>query len=106
MLKRKEGETFGFNLRVEKGRPGHVIRKVELRGLAERSGLRDGDRVLEVNEHFVDDLEHMEVRALDTCSQQIRYNFTFTLQQFHLNDERVIAFFSFPGCPHYPDEWA
>ncbi|XP_062845017.1 NHERF family PDZ scaffold protein 4b [Trichomycterus rosablanca] len=61
MLKREDRETFGFHLRVEKGRPGHVIRKVELGGVAERSGLRDGDRLLEVNEHFVDDLEHMEV---------------------------------------------
>ncbi|XP_053474518.1 NHERF family PDZ scaffold protein 4b isoform X3 [Ictalurus furcatus] len=61
VLKREEGENFGFHLRLEKGRPGHVIRQVELYGVAERSGLRDGDRLLEVNEQFVDDIEHMEV---------------------------------------------
>ncbi|KAM9441396.1 NHERF family PDZ scaffold protein 4b isoform 1-T2 [Clarias gariepinus] len=61
VLKRDEGESFGFALHLEKGRPGHVIRKVELMGVAERSGLKDGDRLLEVNEQFVDDVEHMEV---------------------------------------------
>lgn len=70
MLKRDEGESFGFALHLEKGLPGHVIRKVELMGVAERSGLKDGDRLLEVNEQFVDDVEHMEVkktRILSTC---------------------------------------
>lgn len=62
VLKKEEGEHFGFHLRLEQGRPGHVIRQVELFGVAEKSGLRDGDRLLEVNEQFVDDVEHMEVR--------------------------------------------
>lgn len=62
VLKREEGESFGFHLRLEKGHPGHVIRQVELMGVAEKSGLRDGDRLLEVNEMFVDDVDHMEVR--------------------------------------------
>ncbi|XP_076867912.1 NHERF family PDZ scaffold protein 4b isoform X2 [Brachyhypopomus gauderio] len=61
VLKKDHGEHFGFHLRVERGRPGHVIRHVELWGVAGRSGLRDGDRLLEVNELFVDDMEHMEV---------------------------------------------
>lgn len=62
MLKHKEGESYGFHLRVERGCRGHVIRQVEPWGVAERAGLRDGDRLLEVNEDFVDDHEHMEVR--------------------------------------------
>uniref|UniRef100_A0A4W4FY26 PDZ domain-containing protein n=1 Tax=Electrophorus electricus TaxID=8005 RepID=A0A4W4FY26_ELEEL len=57
VLKREDGEHFGFHLRVERGRPGHVIRQVELLGVAGRSGLRDGDHLLEVNELFVDDME-------------------------------------------------
>ena len=61
VLKREEGENFGFHLRVERGRPGHVVRHVESLGMAERAGLRDGDRLLEVNELFVDDLGHGEV---------------------------------------------
>ncbi|XP_061103962.1 NHERF family PDZ scaffold protein 4b [Conger conger] len=61
VLKRKAGESYGFHMRVESGCRGHVIRQVEPWGVAERAGLRDGDRLLEVNETFVDDLEHLEV---------------------------------------------
>ncbi|XP_059406706.1 NHERF family PDZ scaffold protein 4b isoform X2 [Carassius carassius] len=61
VLKKEEGETFGFRLRVEKGKQGHIIRQLDSLGVAERSGLKDGDRLLEVNEMFVDNVEHMEV---------------------------------------------
>lgn len=61
VLKREEGESFGFHLRVEKGLRGHVVRQVTQWGVAERNGVKDGDRLLEVNENFVDDAEHTEV---------------------------------------------
>ncbi|XP_069001727.1 NHERF family PDZ scaffold protein 4b isoform X1 [Embiotoca jacksoni] len=61
VLEREEGETYGFNLRVEWGRQGHIIRNIVLGGTAERSGLRDGDRLLEVNNCYVDDVPHAEV---------------------------------------------
>lgn len=47
---------------MEKGERGHLIRQVEPWSVAERSGLRSGDRLLEVNEEFVDDVEHQKVR--------------------------------------------
>lgn len=62
ILKREEWESYGFNLRVEQGRQGHIIRNVVSGGVAERSGLQDGDRLLEVNSCFVDDISHSEVR--------------------------------------------
>lgn len=65
VLKREEGETFGFKLREERGRQGHIIRQLDSLGVAVRSGLRDGDRLLEVNEMFVDNVEHTEVRGHD-----------------------------------------
>uniref|UniRef100_A0A8C2EBA9 PDZ domain-containing protein n=1 Tax=Cyprinus carpio TaxID=7962 RepID=A0A8C2EBA9_CYPCA len=63
VLKREDGENFGFHLCVEKGQQGHVIRQLDSLGVAERSGLKDGDRLLEVNEMFVDNVEHMVVRV-------------------------------------------
>ncbi|CAB1315811.1 unnamed protein product, partial [Coregonus sp. 'balchen'] len=64
ILKREEGESFSFHLRVERGCLGHVIRQVTPWGVAERGGLRDGDRLLEVNESFVDDITHLELCLL------------------------------------------
>lgn len=61
-LKREEGESYGFHLRVEKGCQGHIIRNVVSGGVAARSGLQDGDRLLEVNNCFVDGDPHSEVR--------------------------------------------
>uniref|UniRef100_A0A8C7W1K4 NHERF family PDZ scaffold protein 4b n=1 Tax=Oncorhynchus mykiss TaxID=8022 RepID=A0A8C7W1K4_ONCMY len=48
ILKREEGESFSFHLRVEKGCLGRVIRHVTPCGVVERGGLRDGDRLLQV----------------------------------------------------------
>ncbi|MBN3309512.1 NHRF3 protein, partial [Amia calva] len=60
-MKREKGESFGFYLRVELGCHGHVIREVDPWSVAERSGLRDGDRLLEINDHYVHDLEHYQI---------------------------------------------
>lgn len=61
VLKREEGESYGFHLRVERGRHGHIIRNVVLGGVAGCSGLQDGDRLLEVNNCYVDGVPHPEV---------------------------------------------
>ncbi|KAG7250040.1 hypothetical protein CRUP_032481, partial [Coryphaenoides rupestris] len=61
VLRRDEGDAYGFNLRVERDSQGHLVRKLLSRGAAERAGLLDGDRILEVNGHFVDDAPHLEV---------------------------------------------
>uniref|UniRef100_UPI0037E9AA1B NHERF family PDZ scaffold protein 4b n=1 Tax=Semicossyphus pulcher TaxID=241346 RepID=UPI0037E9AA1B len=63
VLRREEGESYSFHLRVESGREGHIIRNVVSGGVAERCGLRDGDRLLEVNNCYVDDVSHPEVAA-------------------------------------------
>ncbi|KAA8586436.1 hypothetical protein FQN60_000272 [Etheostoma spectabile] len=61
VLKREEGESFGYHLRVERGRQGHIIRNVVPGGVGGCSGLQDGDRLLEVNNCYVDDVPHHEV---------------------------------------------
>ncbi|XP_053126135.1 Na(+)/H(+) exchange regulatory cofactor NHE-RF4 [Hemicordylus capensis] len=60
-LKKEDGESFGFWLRQEAGNSGHVIRKVKPGGLAHRRGLREGDRILEVNGACVEGMEHWKV---------------------------------------------
>ncbi|KAI2656244.1 NLR family member X1 [Labeo rohita] len=61
VLKREQGQGFGFYLSKDAGCRGHVVRQVEPWSSAERGGLKNGDRVLEVNEDFVDDKEHSTV---------------------------------------------
>ncbi|NWW88409.1 NHRF4 protein, partial [Rhynochetos jubatus] len=61
LLSKSSTESFGFCLHKELGCRGHIIRQVELGGLAQRRGLQDGDRLLQVNGHFVDDMDHHRV---------------------------------------------
>ncbi|XP_061754209.1 NHERF family PDZ scaffold protein 4b isoform X7 [Nerophis ophidion] len=62
VLKKEEGESFGFHLRLEWTQRGHIIRNVLSGGVAARCGLQDGDRLLEVNNVYVDDIPHPEMK--------------------------------------------
>ncbi|KAJ8256128.1 hypothetical protein COCON_G00199920 [Conger conger] len=60
-LSTREGRSFGFYLREERGEEGHLIRNLEPGGPAELAGIKDGDRILRVNGVFVDRKEHSQV---------------------------------------------
>ena len=59
----KGDSGYGFHLHGEKGKSGQYIRKVELHSAAEASGLRAGDRVVEVNGENVERDTHHQVRS-------------------------------------------
>lgn len=59
--KRADFDGYGFNLHAEKGRPGQYIGKVDESSPAESSGLRQGDRILEVNGISIGSETHKQV---------------------------------------------
>lgn len=64
VLTKREGQTFGFFLRVERDQEGHLIRSLDMGGPAELAGLKDGDRIIRVNGVFVDNMEHAEIAEM------------------------------------------
>ncbi|XP_062962798.1 Na(+)/H(+) exchange regulatory cofactor NHE-RF3 isoform X2 [Cynocephalus volans] len=60
-LSKREGQSYGFFLRIEKDTDGHLVRVIEKGSPAEKAGLQDGDRVLRINGVFVDKEEHLQV---------------------------------------------
>lgn len=59
--KRADFDGYGFNLHAEKGRPGQYIGKVDENSPAESSGLRQGDRIIEVNAVNIGSETHKQV---------------------------------------------
>lgn len=57
-------DGYGFNLHAEKGKPGQYIGKVDDSSPAEAAGLRQGDRILEVNGESIANKTHKEVVEL------------------------------------------
>jgi len=57
-------DGYGFNLHAEKGKPGQYIGKVDDGSPAETAGLRQGDRILEVNGESIGLKTHKQVVEL------------------------------------------
>lgn len=64
VVKRADFDGYGFNLHAEKGRPGQYIGKVDDGSPAESAGLRQGDRILEVNGTNITTETHKKVVEL------------------------------------------
>lgn len=61
VIKSDSFDGYGFNLHAEKGKPGQYIGKVDEGSPAEVAGLRQGDRILEVNGVSIRNENHKQV---------------------------------------------
>lgn len=61
IAKRANFDGYGFNLHAEKGRPGQYIGKVDENSPSEEAGLRQGDRIIEVNGVNIGSESHKQV---------------------------------------------
>lgn len=61
VIKSDNFDGYGFNLHAEKGKPGQYIGKVDEGSPSETAGLRQGDRILEVNGVSIVNETHKQV---------------------------------------------
>lgn len=61
IVKRVDFDGYGFNLHAEKGKPGQYIGKVDDKSPAETAGLKQGDRIIEVNGVNIGNETHKQV---------------------------------------------
>jgi membrane-associated protease RseP (regulator of RpoE activity) len=61
ITKWEDFDGYGFNLHAEKGKPGQYIGKVDENSPAEAAGLKQGDRIVEVNGVNISNENHKQV---------------------------------------------
>lgn len=61
VIKQDDFDGYGFNLHAEKGKPGQYIGKVDDASPAEVAGLKQGDRIIEVNGINIGSETHKQV---------------------------------------------
>lgn len=73
IVKRADFDGYGFNLHSEKAKPGQFIGKVDANSPAEASGLKEGDRIIEVNGVAISGESHKQVvQRIKTISNEVR----------------------------------
>ncbi|XP_017478393.1 PREDICTED: Na(+)/H(+) exchange regulatory cofactor NHE-RF1 [Rhagoletis zephyria] len=73
IVKRPDFEGYGFNLHSEKVKPGQFIGKVDVNSPAEASGLKEGDRIIEVNGVNISGESHKQVvQRIKALSNEVR----------------------------------
>ncbi|KAM7337727.1 hypothetical protein ACRRTK_003846 [Alexandromys fortis] len=72
LLSREEQKNFGFHLLYQLGKADHVVYRVDPGSSAQRHGLREGDRILAVNNNIVDHEDYaMVVRHIRASGPRV-----------------------------------
>jgi len=96
---------YGFNLHADRSKTGQFIGKVDAQSPAQESGLREGDRIMEVNGVSVVEKSHPEVVTLVKSRQgEVDMLVVDSEADDHFRSHGVIVHGSMPGvvtitCP-------
>lgn len=66
IVKWPDFDGYGFNLHADKSRPGQYIGKVDEKSPADVAGLKEGDRIVEVNGVNISNENHKQVCVYDS----------------------------------------
>uniref|UniRef100_D3TLC3 WW domain-containing protein n=1 Tax=Glossina morsitans morsitans TaxID=37546 RepID=D3TLC3_GLOMM len=73
IVKRADFDGYGFNLHSEKAKPGQFIGKVDSNSPAESAGLKEGDRIVEVNGVAIGNESHKQVvQRIKAIANEVR----------------------------------
>jgi len=73
IIKREDFDGYGFNLHAEKGKAGQYIGKVDDNSPAEQAGLKQGDRIIEVNGVNIGNETHKQVvQRIKAIADEVR----------------------------------
>uniref|UniRef100_A0A1A9WQM3 PDZ domain-containing protein n=1 Tax=Glossina brevipalpis TaxID=37001 RepID=A0A1A9WQM3_9MUSC len=73
IIKRSDFDGYGFNLHSEKAKPGQFIGKVDSNSPAESAGLKEGDRIIEVNDVAIGNESHKQVvQRIKAIANEVR----------------------------------
>ncbi|XP_075166333.1 Na(+)/H(+) exchange regulatory cofactor NHE-RF1 [Haematobia irritans] len=73
IIKRPDFDGYGFNLHSEKSKPGQFIGKVDANSPAEAAGLKEGDRIIEVNGTAINSETHKQVvQRIKAIANEVR----------------------------------
>lgn len=91
MRKRPDFAGYGFNLYAEKGRNGQFIGKVDPGSPAELAGLRQGDRIVEVNGVNVGNENHQQVvQRIKAVADETKFLVVDSAADQYYRDQKVV----------------
>ena len=85
-------QGYGFNLHAEKGKPGQFIGKVDPESPAESAGLREGDRIVEVNGTNVSMENHQQVvERIKAVTDETTFLVVDDLTDTYYRDRKIVV---------------
>ena len=107
LVKWQNFEGFGFNLYAEKNKPGQYIGEIDSNSPAEAAGLKEGDRIIEVNGVNVNLENHRQVvQRIKAVAGETRLLVVDEKSADWHRDRRVLVKASLPYVIHLSSEKA